>query len=388
MPRKSPHPHVSWRAGRPRFNPARDLRARGHAAKDLKHPDGRWFTKGEAVDWALAFAATLAAQPKLPLGRPPKAAPKRLTLGKMVEAWQATARWQDGPKSLSPRTRKDYRQKLKVFQDDYADLWVEPAEAISRPTLQVCYDELCASRGLATARGSIVVLQACYKWAITRGRIRLHHNPAQGLEKEMPAPRIRFGTRPEMLALVAAADELGRHDIGDSVVMGLWTGQRQGDRLALRHHGKLKGRRVFRQNKTAAIVHVLEAPELEARIAASAARRKAKEIVDPHVLLNEATWEPWQEDTYRHEFAAVREHAARACPSLASFRDQDLRDTAVTWMALAGSTIPEIIAVTGHSPETAHAILKHYLARHPEMADTAIRKMITWFDGNGETEFG
>jgi len=391
MPKQSPHPHVTWRDGRPRFNPASDLRANGHVARDLKHPDGRWFSKGEAVDRSIALQRQLAQAPKPPLGRPPRAAAniQRLTLGKMVEAWQGSARWQEaGQRVLAARTRKDYRQKLKVFQDDYGDLWVAPAEAITRPVLQVCYDELVATRGLATARGSIVVLQACYKWAITRGRIRLNHNPVQGLDKTMPPPRIRFGTRAEMQALTEAADALGRHDIGDSIVMGLWTGQRQGDRLALRHKGQLKNRRIFRQSKTEAIVHVLEAPELEARIAASALRRKAAEIVAPHVLLNEHTWKPWDEHTYRHEFAAVRAVAAMACPSVASFRDQDLRDTAVTWMALAGATIPEIIAVTGHQAETAHAILKHYLARHPEMADTAIRKMIAWFDGNGETEFG
>jgi hypothetical protein len=76
------------------------------------------------------------------------------------------------------------------------------------------------------------------------------------------------------------------------------------------------------------------------------------------------------------------------CPSLADFWDLDLRDTAVTWMALAGATVPEIIAVTGHTLESATRILKHYLARHPEMADSAMRKMVEWYDGGGETEIG
>lgn len=66
------------------------------------------------------------------------------------------------------------------------------------------------------------------------------------------------------------------------------------------------------------------------------------------------------------------------CPTLAGFRDQDLRDTAVTWLALAGSTLPEIAAVTGHSPETITSIMKHYLARHPELADHAVTKLENW----------
>ena len=67
-------------------------------------------------------------------------------------------------------------------------------------------------------------------------------------------------------------------------------------------------------------------------------------------------------------------------PSLADARDQDLRDTAVTWLARAGCTIPEIGAITGHSSETIHAILKHYLVQHPELAENAMQKLVTWYD--------
>ena len=64
--------------------------------------------------------------------------------------------------------------------------------------------------------------------------------------------------------------------------------------------------------------------------------------------------------------------------SLEGFRDQDLRDTAVTWLALAGATLPEIASVTGHSLQSIHDVLKHYLARHPEMAEHAIAKLVEW----------
>ncbi|MGC4027061.1 MAG: hypothetical protein QM744_19120 [Mesorhizobium sp.] len=50
--------------------------------------------------------------------------------------------------------------------------------------------------------------------------------------------------------------------------------------------------------------------------------------------------------------------------------------------------IPQIISVTGHELESATQILKHYLARHPELADQAIRQMIAWYDAGGETELG
>ena len=47
-----------------------------------------------------------------------------------------------------------------------------------------------------------------------------------------------------------------------------------------------------------------------------------------------------------------------------------------------------IAAVTGHSHESCTQILKHYLAQHPEMASSAIAKMIAWYDADGETEIG
>lgn len=401
MPRKSAHPYVSWRGGRPRFTPSPTLRKAGHQPHDLKHPDGTWFTRGQAVDWSQDLMARLKAKPAPKRGRPVAALRQRITLGALVEKWQREGRrWREGSvEPYSKTTRRDYRQKLKVLQDDFPDVWVQPAEALHQPIMQRMYEEIEINRGLATARGVMVILQGCFKWAMTRGHIKMAVNPLVGLDKTMPPPRIRFATRAELAALVAAADGAGRHDVADAIIMGVWTGQRQADRLALQHRGMLKGRRIFRQAKTGAIVHILEAPELEARLAAAQQRRNAAGIDSPTVLLNENTWRPWKEDNYRHEFAKVRDQAAGkvkgkeaaradAIESVATLRDQDLRDTAVTWMALAGADIPQIISVTGHSAASAHAILKHYLAQHPQMADEAIRKMISWYDAGGETEIG
>lgn len=391
MPKKSPHPYCVWRDGRPRFLPSPRVRAEGHEPRDLKHDDGTWFTFGETCDFARAFMRQRAAQPKVKRGRPKAGAVRRVTLGKMVEQWQASQRWtgeaRRGRKPLSANTIRDYRQKLAAVAADFPELWSAPAEAVSVPVMQRVHDELEEGRGLATARGAIAVLSSAWKWALTRGVVR-GVNPCKGLDKAMPPPRVRFGTRAEIVAIVAAADSLGLPSVGDAILLGLWTGQRQGDRLSLCVHSRLGKRRVFRQSKTGAIVAVLEAPELEARLALAGARRRAAGVVDPHVILNEQTWRPYVADTFRHDFARVREAAAGACPSVATLRDQDLRDTAVTWMALAGAEIPEICAVTGHSTETAHQMLKHYLARHPEMADSAIRKMVRWYEDGGETEIG
>jgi integrase len=89
----------------------------------------------------------------------------------------------------------------------------------------------------------------------------------------------------------------------------------------------------------------------------------------------------FKSDHCKHLFAELRAKAADRLPSVADITDQDLRDTAVTWLARAGCTVPEISAITGHSAQSATKVQRHYLASHPELADNAIRKMVPWFDG-------
>jgi Holliday junction resolvase-like predicted endonuclease len=68
-------------------------------------------------------------------------------------------------------------------------------------------------------------------------------------------------------------------------------------------------------------------------------------------------------------------------PSVADARDQDLRDTAVTWLARAGCTMMEIAQITGHSLQSIQQTLRHYLSSHPEIADHAIAKLVAWYEG-------
>lgn len=68
---------------------------------------------------------------------------------------------------------------------------------------------------------------------------------------------------------------------------------------------------------------------------------------------------------------------------MANFRDQDLRDTAVTWLADAGATHLEIASITGHSLQTIATILKHYCATTLTQASSAIRKLVAYLEWGG-----
>lgn len=67
-------------------------------------------------------------------------------------------------------------------------------------------------------------------------------------------------------------------------------------------------------------------------------------------------------------------------PSVKDAHDQDLQDTAVTWLSRVGCTLPEICQITGHALQSATQTLKHYLSAHPEIADHAIEKLVTWME--------
>lgn len=399
--------HVAWREGRPRFQPGRALRDAGHKGKDLRHGDGAWFTAGEALDWSNAFCKSLAAAaaPALAPARAPKPPAAHYTVARLVADWRFSPKWnRGGHRAYAENTRRDYAQKLRIIEDDHPLIWNAPAHLLRRQQLRAMYEEIWQARGLASARGAVLALSSAFSWGVLAGRVRREDNPALGLKMETPDPRVRFFSRAEFAAWVEAADRLGWPEIGDMAYLGVWTGQRQADRLALTLRGTLAKRRIFRQQKTGAIVAIRRAPELEARLeaasqrrapararallAASPAERAGVEARFSRVILNEKSFKPFGKYHYTHLCALVRAEAARECPSVADIHEADLRDTAVTWMALAGSTVPEIVAVTGHTVESATRILRHYLARHPEMADSGIAKMIAWYDAGGETEIG
>jgi hypothetical protein len=61
----------------------------------------------------------------------------------------------------------------------------------------------------------------------------------------------------------------------------------------------------------------------------------------------------------------------------------DLRGTAVTLLAEAGCTVPEIVSITGHTLQSATRILEKYLARTKAISDAAIFK----FENAQATDF-
>lgn len=79
----------------------------------------------------------------------------------------------------------------------------------------------------------------------------------------------------------------------------------------------------------------------------------------------------WTESGFR---ASWRKACKKAGVEGLTFHD--LRGTAVTRLAIAGCTVPEIAAIGGHSLKQVTAILDaHYLSRDSQLGLSAIRKL-------------
>jgi integrase len=389
-------PYVAWRDGRPRFVPGARERAMGFKGQDLKHDDGRWFTLDEARGFALARQKEIAEQRTS--GRKLKSPP--VPRGRAVQdLWVAYAgngsdkTGSDKFRALAPASQASYRKWIKPLQAE--PVWLAPVASLDPVILKALHETVKGARGLGMANGMMAALSAALGWGRLHGwlpKVNGHTppNPASRLDLESPPPRIRIGSDVEIRALVEASDRVEAAGvplsaIGDAILTGLFSGQRNADVLAF-IPGELTNSRIeLVQSKTKARVSIPMAPRLVERLAAGRARRAKADyrVVTSNIVINERTGLPYLYQTFATHYQQVREEAAKGCASVADFTFADLRDTAVTWYARAGATIPEIASITGHSLASIYTILKHYLALDAELADNAVRKLVDYMEREG-----
>ncbi len=362
---------------RPRWEPGRSLRDAGWKGRDLRGPSGQWLGLEEAIVAADAVNAEVAAWRNQ--GQPRRRARPERKNTRCVEAlW---AEYQKSPKWLkkAPITQRDYASKASLIIAEFGPRHVE---ALAKHHLYTWWERLVAARGHAMANGTLAVLRLLLSYGVLKGWLTT--NPALKLGLEGIAPRCVVWSDSEIAHLVATADRLGHVAVGDAVVLALHTGQRQGDVLALEMPQVDGGRAIFKQSKRGARVSVPHTPTLAARIAAIRTRRASGAVVQlgGRVVLA-PDGEPYAKERFGDAWRAVRAEAAKQFPDAACKLFLDFRDTAVTRLALAGCTVPEIRAITGHSMETVHAVLVHYLALDDRMATAGIERLKTWMADEG-----
>lgn len=432
-------PWIKWRDGRPRISNGTRERALGFADADLRHPPydskgrpiGAWFTYEQAREASdqhhakivAARAAGVQAKITKPL-RPP-------TLEDLMQDWFTSIEVQKlSPSSISsyrkamravlyrPESRTDAKERrareraaavlgITIPEREREAIASAPPSSIGAPELRDFFNYLKGARGHHMALAAISALSAAMTWGRESTKWRLARNPRLDMEFDRPEGRVVLISLEEFQALVAAADAMGRASIGDAIYLGLFTGQRQNDRLALKDDGMVDGRRQLKQSKTGMIVALKDTPQLAARLAAAKLRVAAVKIklglrdMPETIVVDETTGRQYNEHTYRHLFAEIRALAIKGhgdvppCPTLAfvnpnsgapDFKhDQDLRDTCVMLLDRAGNDLLSICDVTGHSYQSAQTIMKHYRARNAKRADVAIDRLVAFMSKEGMT---
>ncbi len=372
--------YLKWREGRPRWEPGPKLRHGGWRGRDLKRDNGDWLPLGEAIAAAQALNDEVAAW----RGGGAKRVPRRRaqsstrTLDALYQKWTGAPEF----KMLRETTRADYEQKAQVFIREIGG--DKAVASLARRHIKALWREMFDKRGHPMANAVIAVARTMLTFAVDLDWIS--DNPAYKLKLKTVPPRVVIWLPTEIAHFCDIVDRINPQ-IVDAVIIALHTGQRRGDVLTLEDAKTVNGRTLFKQSKTGARVSVPHTPQLADRLEAIKQRRIALHNVVDLALLRRtvlrADQQHFSRDTWAHEFRAARTAAAKEMPSIAGLRFQDLRDTAVTRLALASCTAMEIHAITGHDLETIHRVMKHYLARTDALADAAITKLKTWMSDEG-----
>jgi integrase len=161
--------------------------------------------------------------------------------------------------------------------------------------------------------------------------------------------------------------------IGSAVVLNEWLGQRKGDIIALPPTCYSKGTIFRQQNKTHAevLLPIDDVPQLKARLDLQLEHNR-RLAVAPMVLFPQPSGLPYSEYWFTHKVAEIRD----AVPGMRPLIFKDLRHTAVTRLAEAGATIPQIASITGHSFRTCEEIVDRYNIRTARMAKEGFRLRI------------
>lgn len=257
---------------------------------------------------------------------------------------------------LAPTTRAGYTRQIRKIETEFGDLPIRALE------IQAVRGEFLDWRDAMTSRReadyALTVLARILSWAKDRGRISVNHLERPG--------RLYSGSRAESVWSEAEIDALLRvasPAVALPVLIALHTGQRENDVLRLPWSAYDGLALNLRQTKTGRHVRIPISAEL--RPVLDAAPRVAVTIC---ATSRNATW---TNDGFRASFGK-----AKIAAEIVGRTFHDFRGTAVTRLAVAGCTVPEIATITGHDLKTVETILsRHYLSRTNALGESAILKL-------------
>ena len=270
---------------------------------------------------------------------------------------------------LADKTRRDYSRHIRAIEDEFGDF---PLVALSDDKARGEFLEWRDKIGLTNPRQAdyrFSVLARILSWAVHYGHASA--NPCKNPGRLYRSERVDSVWTPQN---EAAFYERAPEHLHLALMLALWTGQRQGDLLALTWAG-YDGRRIrLKQKKTNRRVVIPVGAPLRRALDTLKSKVSSHSValdLSSSTILTTQKGKAWTEDGFRTSWSK-----ACAKAGVADVTFHDLRGTAVTRLALAGCTSPEIATVTGHSLKDVNTILDaHYLSRDSQLAESAIRKL-------------
>ena len=259
------------------------------------------------------------------------------------------------------RTKADYRKHIAAIEKEFGDL---PLAALEDKRTRGIFKQWRAKLAKSSMR------QADYAWvvlarvlSVAKDHGKIGTNPCEKGGRLYRGSRrdVVWAFEDEELYVSQAPEHLYL-----ALLLGAWTGQREGDLLRL-PKSAYDGKRIrLRQSKTGAYVEIPVIGPLKVALDAAVCEKN-----DSLLILNTSRGQPWTEGGFRSSFFKLRDKIG-----LKGRTFHDLRGTAVTRLAYAGCTEAEIAIFTGLSLGDVRAILtKHYLNRDPAIAENAAAKL-------------
>jgi integrase len=281
----------------------------------------------------------------------------------------------DFENQLAASTQQEYRRILTAIDAKFGAV---PLAAMVDPRFAgdalAWRDEIAATKP-READNRIVIFGRVLSWAKKRHKISA--NVLEGYERIYRSDRSEKIWLPEHIAIMqrTASPEFWPLFLG-----ALFTGLRQGDLRKLpwsAYDGTAITWRVTKRRKGDAGVKVTIPCTTVLRSLMDSLPRRGP------LIFTTATGRAWQKRYVARHFETARAEAAKALPEVADLHFHDTRGTAITMLAEAGASVPEIAAITGHSYRTINSILEKYLPRTRHLAEMAMAKL----ENSGRTDF-
>lgn len=256
-------------------------------------------------------------------------------------------------------TQKEYRRKFGIIDRKWGPA---PIASFTSPSFKrdvIEWRDEIAKRGARREADNLVsALSRLGSWAIDRCEIAT--NTLADIKRVYKSDRADKLWLPEH---VAAFNRVASPELRTALMLAMHTGQRQGDLLRLPWSAYDGERITLKQRKGGRTVSIR---------CTEALRTHLEEVERRGLLiLLTKTGRAWTKRFFNQKW----DEAYRASGVDAGLHFHDLRGTAVTMLAEAGATVPEIAAITGHSLKSATQILDVYLARTRQLSDAGIVKL-------------